>query len=132
MNKWLQKALKMLLLTNIKICNYNRSLMQVASANSRKQGAMNYCTNSSVILLRDTAAGNCYSQITAAPNCQASKARHTEHAPPYLPCTSPLHLRGVTVQLTPRPVVYDWIVTSHANEHTAHACIQPPVTSPPT
>lgn len=132
MNKWLQTALKMLLLTNIKICNYNRSLMQVASANSRKQGAMNYCTNSSVILLRDTAAGNCYSQITAAPNCQASKARHTEHAPPYLPCTSPLHLRGVTVQLTPRPVVYDWIVTSHANEHTAHACIQPPVTSPPT
>jgi len=100
--------------------------MQVTSANSRKQGAMNYSTGSCVILLRDTAAGNCYSQITASPNCQASKARHTEHAPPHLPCTSPLHLRGVTVHLSPRPVVYDWIVTRHANEHTAYACILPP------
>ncbi len=93
---------------------------------------MNYCMDSSVILLRDTAAGNCYSQITAAPNCQASMAPHTLCAPPNLPCTSLLHLRGVTVQLTPRPGVYDWIVTRHANEHTAHACIQPPGTIQPT
>lgn len=122
----------MLLLTNIKICNYNRSLIQVTSANSRTQEAMNYSRNSSVILLRDTSVGNCYSQITAAPNCQASKARHTEHAPHHLPNTSLFYLRGVTVQLTPHPIVYDWIVRRHANEHTAHACIQPPVTSPPT
>lgn len=107
-------------------------LAQVTSANSRKHGMMNYCTNSSVTLLRDTAAGNCYSQITAAPNCQASMAPHTPCAPPHLPCTSPLHFRGVTVHLTPRPGVYDWIVTRHANEHTAHACIQPPGILQPT
>lgn len=89
---------------------------------------MNYCTDSSVILLRDTGAGNCYSHITAAPKCQASMAPHTPCAPPHLPCTSLLHLRGVTVHLTLRPGVYDWIVTRHANEHTAHACIQPPGT----
>lgn len=101
LNLWLQTSTKKLQITNTTICNYNRSLAQVTSANSRKHGMMNYCTDSSVIQLRDTAAGNCYFQITAAPNCQASMAPHTPCAPPHLPCTSLLHLKGVTVHLTP-------------------------------